>query len=81
MRDSIAPVVACASCVVCLPLMRLVPLLALCLALPALAQMPDPTPPEAYYPLAIGDVRAQACFASAAASTARCASPVPPLAK
>lgn len=34
--------------------MRLVPLLALCLALPALAQTP---PPEAFYPLAIGDVR------------------------
>lgn len=36
--------------------MRLAPLLALCLALPLAAQTPDPTPPERYYPLHVGNV-------------------------
>jgi len=36
--------------------MRLVPLLALCLAAPLAAQIPDPTPPESYVPLAVGNV-------------------------
>lgn len=38
--------------------MRLAPLVVLCLvALPLAAQTPDPTPPERYYPLGLGDVR------------------------
>ncbi len=37
--------------------MRLVPLLLLLAAAPLAAQTPDPTPPERYYPLGIGDIR------------------------
>lgn len=40
------------------PRMRLAPLAALlALAAPLAAQTPDPTPPESYYPLGVGDIR------------------------
>lgn len=38
-------------------IMRLVPLLAFCLAGPLAAQTPDRTPPDRYYPLGVGDIR------------------------